>query len=338
MRSLSIDLLRALNAAEPPRSGLAEGARSTPVRDLRSLALECGAGRPQVTRCLRRLAELDYVRLHEDSVSPGARFDFLNAAKLRAAIGNSPHPVEITVADACESTNSALLAQPPVERVLRVPRFLIAEEQTAGKGRRGRKWLSELGGAITCSLGVQFGAPPRQLSGLSLAAGVAVARALRAAGAAEVSLKWPNDLMLGHAKLGGILVETRASRGSVAAVIGIGINHTAQPRLGERLRRKVTALAQCLDPLPSRNAIAGGIVRELLAALEEFQAQGVDAIRSEWEALHGYAGHRLRVRLADGRVVAGLAGGLDEDGGLLLRTRAGVTSIASGQVISARLA
>lgn len=286
-------------------------------------------------RTTRQLAALGYLQLEGDSVTRGASFDFLDEPRLREAIGARAAALDISVLGACESTNSLLLEQPAESRAAR---FVITEEQTAGRGRRERKWLSAIGHGITCSLGVRFSSPPRQLSGLSLAAGVAAARALRAAGAPGVALKWPNDLMAGHAKLGGILIETRATGAGIAVVIGIGINYRPQPGLGERLRRKVTSLAECLQPLPSRNDIAGAIVRELLAALEEFRDLGLDSVRSEWESMHAFAGHRLRVRLADGRVVAGRADGLGRDGALLLRTRAGVTSIASGQVISARLA
>lgn len=332
VRSLSIDLLRALGA------NAAAASASYKARDLRSLALECGVDRALLRRCLKELAEHNYVRLRPDSVLLAAQFDFLSAPHIRSALGERQDEVEILVLNACESTNTVLLAQALESGEARRARFLIAEEQTAGRGRRGRKWLSAVGQAVTCSLAVQFTTPLRQLSGLSLAVGVAAARALRGAGAANLALKWPNDLLLGGAKLGGILVETRASHGLITAVIGIGINHTLQPGLGERLKREVTSLAEWLRPLPSRNEIAGRILRELLNTLEAFRARGLDAVRAEWTALHGHAGQRLRVRLADGRVVAGLAEGVDQDGALVLRTRTGLTPVTSGEVLSARLA
>lgn len=332
MRSLSIDLLRALADGQ---AGCRETTCGTTAGvAIRSLAGACGVRPAQAARELRCLEDAQYVLIQGEQVLALRPFDFLDPGHIARAMGSRAQEAEITVADACESTNARLLAQDIDAR----PRLLITEEQTAGRGRRGRRWLSALGQALTFSLGMRFSAPLRQLSGLSLAAGVAVARALRAAGAAEITLKWPNDLMLRGAKLGGILIETRSARSSICAVIGIGINYTVRPEFGARLRRDVTSLASCLQPLPSRNELVGRIAAELLGALAEFRAKGLDAVHAEWEALHAHAGHRLRVRLSSGRVVTGLANGLDAQGGLVLRTRAGLTSVTSGHILSASLA
>jgi BirA family biotin operon repressor/biotin-[acetyl-CoA-carboxylase] ligase len=229
---------------------------------------------------------------------------------------------EVRILERCASTNSALLDDPS-----RSPVLLAAETQTAGRGRRGRRWHST-GGGITFSLARTLRRPSRELAALSLVAGVAAARALRALGA-PVALKWPNDLLCAGAKLGGILVEARASS---RVVIGIGINHRPDPRLGARLRRPLASLAEILSPLPPRNRIIAGIAGSLMAALDAFEAHGFEALRQEWLALDAYAGQRLRVRLADGRSVTGIAAGLAGDGGLQLRTRAGLRAVRSGSV------
>src|SRR3954463_13031747 len=121
--------------------------------------------------------------------------------------------VDVRVLERCDSTNSVLLAA----EVLR-PTLLACEEQTAGRGRRGRRWHSLPGGSITFSLARTIERPVRELAALSLVAGVASVRALRRLGAAGVALKWPNDLVVGGAKLGGILVETRAQGACSLAV------------------------------------------------------------------------------------------------------------------------
>lgn len=235
---------------------------------------------------------------------------------------------EVRVLGRCASTNSLLLAGPLVRPVL-----LAADVQTAGRGRRGRRWHSPPGCGALFSLGLPLARPVRELAGLSIVAGVAAVHALRSLGAARVALKWPNDLMLGDAKLGGILAETRVRDGGSAAVIGIGINYRRAPGLAARLRRGVAALEDCLDPLPSRNAVIGAVARAALAALRAFDAEGLGPFRSDWEALHGYAGRRLRVRLADGRLLAGIAAGLATDGALQLRTRAGLRTVHNGRVL-----
>ena len=116
-------------------------------------------------------------------------------------------------------------------------------------------------------------------------------------------------------------------------IIGIGVNYLPDPGLARRVRRRVTSLAALLPgPLPPREAVITAIGRALMAALDAFEAGGLEALRADWLALDAYAGRRLRVRLADGRSVTGVAAGLAEDGGLRLRTRSGVRAIRSGTV------
>ncbi len=238
--------------------------------------------------------------------------------------------VDVRVVERCPSTNAVLLA----ERLPR-PVLLAADEQTAGRGRHGRRWHSAPGCGALFSLGLPLGRPARDLAGLPIVAGVGAVHALRALGAAEVALKWPNDLLLHGAKLGGILVETRAQGAGSTAVIGIGVNYRGTPGLATRLRRKLAALEDCLRPLPPRNAVIGALARAVLAALRAFDAEGFEPFRNDWDALHAYAGKALRVRLAGGRVLAGVAAGLAADGALQLRTRGGLRTVRNGRVAPA---
>jgi BirA family transcriptional regulator, biotin operon repressor / biotin---[acetyl-CoA-carboxylase] ligase len=242
--------------------------------------------------------------------------------------------VEVRLVERCDSTNSVLLAE---RAGADHPVLLVAAQQSAGRGQRGRRWHSTPDAGLTFSLALRVRRPLRELAGLSLVAGVAAARALRALGAARAALKWPNDLLVDGAKLGGILVETRAS-GSAApcAVIGIGINLRGGDALSARLRRPVASLDQFVDV--SAAHLLRNIVSSLLAAIHAFETGGLDAVRGDWEALHAHAGQRLRVRLADGRSLSGIAAGLDRDGGLRLRTRAGLRAVRSGRVVRARAA
>lgn len=242
--------------------------------------------------------------------------------------------VDVRVLQACGSTNSELLKL----RSIHDPVLLAAESQSAGRGRRGRRWHSRPGQAVTFSMARRIARPVRELAALSLVAGVAAATALRQLGAAGTSLKWPNDLVADGAKLGWILVETRANGAAPLAVIGIGINYLADTALQKRLRRPITSLSELMSPLPGRNRIIASIARELIHTLVAFEQGGLDALRGAWLALDAHAGQRLRVRLADGRTVSGVAAGLAPDGGLQLRTRSGVRAIRSGRVVAERLA
>ena len=260
-----------------------------------------------------------------------APVDRLDAAAIRAALGRRARGIEVDVVSSCGSTNAVLLDAPDSD----APRLFAADYQTAGRGRHGRRWHSARGAGICFSLRRRMRRPLRELAGASLAAGVAVARALRGAGARGIALKWPNDLLAdGGAKLGGILIETRVQGASVVAVIGIGVNYRSSQ--DAPLRRRIVALDALVRPLPPRNALIAAIALELLDVLDSFDADGLSLLRLEWESLHAHAGQRIRLRLADGSVVAGIDAGVAEDGAMRVRTRDGVRALHSARVISAR--
>lgn len=320
MRSLAIDLLRRLGACG--------------TTDVTALAAACGATRADIERRLARLAATRWIVREGGDIRLAAPYDFLDAGAIAAELRDRAAGVEVRVLDACGSTNSILM-----EGALdSPPRLLVAEEQSEGRGRRGRRWLSCVGAGLTFSLSRRMACATRELPTLSLAAGVAAVRALRALGCQEVALKWPNDLLLHGAKLGGILAETRIQGDAIGAVIGIGLNWRSAQGLEQRLRRRIAAIEDSLRPLPSRNVIVARVAAELLDALAAFDAEGLAAFKSDWETLDAYRGLRLRVQLSDGRVVAGIAEGLAHDGGLRLRTRSGVRAVKGGRVVNARAA
>ena len=258
--------------------------------------------------------------------------DRLDIAKIASGIGVPG--LDVRLVERCTSTNAVLMAEKAAHPVL-----LAAEEQTAGRGQRGRSWRSAPGAGATFSILRRMLCAPRKLAGLSLAVGVAAARALHGLGATDVALKWPNDLLAGSgadAKLGGILIETRIQGREIAAVVGIGINCRSVRALGLRLRRGLTSLDDLVQPAPARNAVIVAVAGEVLAALEDFERAGLPAFADAWRSLHAHEGRRLRVRLAGGRTVSGIADGLAPGGALRLQTRRGMREVASGRIISAR--
>jgi len=267
--------------------------------------------------------------------------DPLNTAEIEQALAAltvfGARAPAVRVVDDCPSTNALLLAESAAAGAA----LLAAEVQTAGRGRRGRRWISPRGAGLTFSLRRVLDCAVRQTVGLPLVAGVAAARTLRDLGAEGITLKWPNDLMAGGAKLGGVLIETRPAPRGTLVVIGIGINCRAVPRTAARFRRQVVALEQLMQSLPSRNLLVAQLAAALLTDLERFERSGLEAVRADWEALHADAGRRLRVRLRDGRhvrQVTGVAQGLAPDGGLQLRTRSGLRNLDGARVVSARAA
>ncbi len=216
--------------------------------------------------------------------------------------------------------------------------LLAAEWQTAGRGRRGRHWLSPLGAGLTFSLLWRFRRPLAQLSGLSLAVGVALARAMRALGARGIGLKWPNDVLLGEGKLAGILIELSGDMlGPAAAVIGVGVNVRGGEQLTGQVGIPVADLETACGRRLDRNQVLIALMQALVPALTEFDHAGFASMREAWMDLHAWQDRQVAVLQVDGRLLTGRAAGVDDAGALLLDTGAGVLPILAGEVSLRRL-
>lgn len=234
---------------------------------------------------------------------------------------------------AVESTNSRLLARDPPP--FGVGDACLCELQSAGRGRRGRNWIAPFGAGIALSLGWQYREMPRDLPALSLAVGVAVVRALDRAGAIGIGLKWPNDIWLRDAKLGGILIDLRAEAdGPAFVVIGIGVNLALSAAARATFADggvKAAAVADACAAPPSRNLTVGLILDELLQTLVEFEHAGFAPYRQPWAALDVLAGRSAVVSAGDQRI-AGTARGIDEDGALRLDVGGDLRRFVAGDV------
>ncbi len=252
--------------------------------------------------------------------------DLLDADALRAALEPdvAARLAKLEVFTELDSTNRRLLAAPPPVGKLDV---CIAEFQTAGRGRRGRRWNAPLGSGICLSVGWQFAGMPAEPAALTLAVGVAVRRVLERVAGLTIALKWPNDLVFDERKLGGILLELKAeAHGGAHVVAGVGLN-VALPaallavaqRLAARRRRSHDGARQ--EP-PPRAVLAGALVNELAALLADYPTQGFAAYRTEWRSADFLRGRAVRLDEPAGRVF-GTALGIDSDGALLVETEAG---------------
>lgn len=235
----------------------------------------------------------------------------------------------LEIAWSLESTNTELLRRPTPTRGVEA---LFAERQTGGRGRRGRQWASPLAAHLYLSLSRGFDGGLAQLAGLSLAIGVAVAEALRAEGFAEVGLKWPNDLIVGGAKLGGLLVEGGGEvAGPARAVIGLGLNVHMPPASAAGIEQRWSDLDTLAGRVVSRNRIAAALLAALLPALDQFDAQGLQPFLSRYAALDLLAGRAVRIEEA-GRWCEGIARGLASDGALRVELAAGMRHFHAGEV------
>ncbi|MGH8211753.1 MAG: biotin--[acetyl-CoA-carboxylase] ligase [Rhodanobacteraceae bacterium] len=211
--------------------------------------------------------------------------------------------------------------------------FIFAEMQTAGRGRRGRAWLSPPAGNLYFSCLKKFAHGYAALSGLSLAIGVAVLRALQDSNVRGVRLKWPNDVVVGNAKLAGILIELGGEfLGPCQAVIGIGLNMHVPAAARAAIGQPVTDLETlCGGASPKRNVLAAALIERLCEALDAFAGRGFAAFADKYarhDALFGCALHIDDPRGA----FDGTGAGVDARGALRVRTRRGVRTLDSAEV------
>jgi BirA family transcriptional regulator, biotin operon repressor / biotin---[acetyl-CoA-carboxylase] ligase len=221
-----------------------------------------------------------------------------------------------------DSTNTELMRRAKAGQL--DPVLLVAERQTAGRGRLGRQWHSQATGAgsiesLTFSLGLPLA--PVNWSGLSLAVGVSVAQSLHP----DLRLKWPNDIWLQDRKLGGILIETGSFGDVRYVVIGVGINVAARDAAG--LSTPPAWLAEVQPDMDAGQALQE-IAAPLVRAVQTFEAQGFAAFQARFNALDMLAGRT--VTCSDG--TTGEALGADGTGALLVRTPSGLRTITSAEV------
>ncbi len=207
----------------------------------------------------------------------------------------------------------------------------LAECQTDGRGRRGRQWVSPFGRNIYLSLYWQFDGSPAMLSGLGLAIGVGIVRALKQLGASDATLKWPNDVLWQGRKLAGILLEMNAeSGGPYHVVMGIGLN-IKMPSTHKTIDQPWTDLSSIVQKKMSRNEVAATVLDQLLKTARQFQQNGLKPFMEEWRAADVHAGKPVQIQQA-GEIVSGIASGIDEDGAILINTAKGQRRFHSGDV------
>jgi BirA family biotin operon repressor/biotin-[acetyl-CoA-carboxylase] ligase len=254
----------------------------------------------------------------------------LSASAITTHCATSATHIAIEVVAETGSTNADLLARIDT---LKGPVLRVAENQTAGRGRAGRSWLSQPGAALMFSLAWRFKGPLHKMSGLPMAVGVALAETIVSLGV-PVQIKWPNDLLRDGKKLAGILVETQAARrdtdGTIWAVVGVGLNLIMPDELEAAIGREVAA-APWLAKM-DRNQLMAALLSRLAAVMAEFDDTGFGPFAERWNLLHAWQGREV-ILLDNGAVLQqGVAAGVDAIGRLLLDTPQGRVEVLSGDV------
>jgi BirA family transcriptional regulator, biotin operon repressor / biotin---[acetyl-CoA-carboxylase] ligase len=239
------------------------------------------------------------------------------------------------VVDEIDSTNRALMAE-PFAAVALPPRVLLARRQTAGRGRRGRGWLTEPGRSLAFSLAIErVSDDVRAVAALPLVVGVAIVESLEGL-SPDLRLKWPNDLQREARKVGGILVEARRHRaGQIDIdrfVVGIGLNLLAPRDTDGQIGQPVGGIFES-EPLPlPLEALAMRVATAVEQSACQLFSGGFAAFRERWDRLDSLRGRTVVVSGPGGEPVSGRAAGIDVDGALLLETPTGLRRFVSGDV------
>lgn len=263
--------------------------------------------------------------LAETAITHALAADQVRRAGAGAAVN------EVRVLAVTDSTNQRLLDE--IGHADIHGHALLTEYQTAGRGRRGDKWLSAPGAGLCLSLGWRFDPPPTTFSALSLVIGVAIVESLRAHDVAGAMLKWPNDIVWDGRKLAGILIEMRSEAGGPSvAVIGLGLNIRLSAQARERIGRPADGYLAAGGAPIGRNALAATLLAELGATLERFAREGFPPFRARWSACDSLAGQAVRLELPD-RAVTGIARGCDAQGALLIEHDGRQESFVAGHLV-----
>jgi len=300
------------------------------------LAERLGVSRASVFNALAGVAEYGVVlqRIRGRGYRLARPWQRLERDEVLRWLGEDAAQFDIGILPQTASSNTLLLQRAGPGGANGVPggSVLAVELQTAGRGRMGRVWHSGLGNTLTFSLLWRFDCGLNALSGLSLATGVAIMRALNRLDAQGVQLKWPNDILTGQGKLGGVLIEAQGDMlGPSAVVIGIGLNCFLPEHLAGRIDQPASALDEVCRDMPTRNQLLAAVLQELAGALRQFAQDGFAAFGDEWERYHIHQNQPIHLRMADGSVVSGIARGVSDSGELRLETAQGIRQFNSGE-------
>lgn len=233
-----------------------------------------------------------------------------------------------------DSTNNLLLESPKFLRQSSTATICLAEYQSQGRGRRGRQWISPYGSNLSLSVGWQFEGGVAALEGLSLSVGVIVARSLSEFGVSGVSLKWPNDILVDGAKLGGILIDVKGDHaGPCYVVVGVGLNVNMSYQEVDIDQSWVDLKSVCGDV--SRNKLAASVINGLIAALVSYETEGFQSYMAEWRQLDAYSGRSVEVNSGRHKTV-GTCSGVAANGALIIEVE-GVQRQMHGGELSLRL-
>lgn len=291
------------------------------------IAKELGITRAAVWRRVKHLQQLGVII----SSIPGKGYQLkIDFEKLdQKVISKIANNIGLDVIWQTVSTNTDLFAI--VDKV-NLPRVLLAEYQSKGRGRRNDPWISPLGGGLCMSMGWQFSSLPQTIPSLGLVIGLTIIDTIETLGGRSIKIKWPNDVIFDRKKIAGSLVDLKTElSGYSYAVIGIGINILMSQEHKQEINQPVADLHDVLGVKVSRNQLAGKLINCLNQALTKFEKEGFKSFRDKFIEKDLLYGQKISITSKDS-VLSGHAAGVDWDGALLLDVDGKVIRVYSGHI------
>ncbi len=301
---------------------LGDGERHSGV----ALASRLGVTRAAVSKAVGALADAP-IQVSRKGYQLPAAFRPLDRARILGFLAErGPAVDDVHILPEVDSTNAYVLRSAGEGVVV-----CLAERQSAGRGRRGRAWQATPYGSLLLSVGMTLQGGGPALGVLSLAAGVAVQRALRGLGVGDTALKWPNDVLWQARKLAGLLVEMRGEPEALRVVLGVGLNVAVGPVTARAIDQEWAELS-ALTPHVDRDRLAAAIVGEWLDVVAAYRAGAAAALLEEWRTHHAFAGIAVRVHVADAPAFVGIAEDVTSEGALLVNAGGARRVVRSGEV------
>ncbi|MFO6494598.1 bifunctional biotin--[acetyl-CoA-carboxylase] ligase/biotin operon repressor BirA [Hafnia alvei] len=285
-----------------------------------------GMSRAAINKHIQTIREwgLDVFTVPGKGYSLPAAINLLDAERILGLLEDK----RVTVLPVVDSTNQYLL-----DRLVELTSgdACIAEYQQAGRGRRGRQWVSPFGANLYLSMFWRLEQGPAAAMGLSLVIGIVMAEVLQHLGAEQVRVKWPNDLYLNDRKLAGILVELTGKTGDAAQlVLGAGINMAMRETNASQIDQRWINLQEAGITI-DRNELAAKLLNELRNSLRQFEIDGLAPFISRWRQLDNFIDRPVKLLIGEQQIF-GIARGIDQQGALLLEQEGVIKPFIGGEI------
>ncbi|MCK4743669.1 MAG: bifunctional biotin--[acetyl-CoA-carboxylase] ligase/biotin operon repressor BirA [Sulfuriflexus sp.] len=296
------------------------------------LGEKLNVSRSAVWKALQQLRkfDVDIHAVHGRGYRLAEPLELLDSHRIQPALNSQTqkHLQSLDILFDVDSTNAWLLKAQHKHAVV-----CLAERQHAGRGRRGREWISPFAANLTMSLGWRFELDITAMSSFSLICGVAVVRALQKFGVSELGLKWPNDIIYQGKKLGGILIEMRGeSGGPCDLVVGVGLNVSMPASMADIDQPWIDLRHSDVAESISRNLLAAAMIDELIHACIACSNGQSDDYLKEWRELNIYSNKPVSIHMMNGSIVSGNFLDIDESGALLLESAGERQRFTCGEV------